>query len=140
MHKLVELNAAALYLDSNVEQYSAWQDPVAVRRAMHDGIARAKPSAAADLSRTNSQAVVVRGAAKHEFLIQPMRAVLHAKINDNAADLSVPKIQLSAVVPRINVDFERQQYLNMLCVAETMSQYAVSIKNLKWRFVEKNFF
>ena len=115
MHKLVQLNALSLYLDTrNVRHLASETDRERVKRAMQAMVVRAE---------------TVDGAAKrpaeqdHEFVLQPMRASVKAIINDNSNDLSVPKVQATADVDMIDLELERPQYLNVLKVTESLSAY-----------------
>jgi hypothetical protein len=116
MHKIVQLQSLALYLDAANCQHLAPLADADLRAAM-----------LAQVARDSSPASL------HQYVVRPMHAELHAHINDNDRDLSVPKVRLQASLQMIDIELERQQYLDLLKVTESLSAYAVSIKNLKYR-------
>jgi vacuolar protein sorting-associated protein 13A/C len=117
MHKLVQLSSAALYLDAHSAAHlSMLKDGAAIRQAM-----------LAMVARENSPASL------HQYVVAPMHAELRARINDKDNDLTIPKVRVEAALRMVDIELERHQYLDLLRVTESLSAYAVSIKNLKYR-------
>jgi vacuolar protein sorting-associated protein 13A/C len=117
MHKLVQLSSAALYLDAHsVQHLSALTDTAAIRTAMLALVARDQSPA-----------------SLHQYVVAPDARRAPRAHQRQGQRSHRAQGALEASLRMVDIELERQQYLDLLRVTESLSAYAVSIKNLKYR-------
>jgi vacuolar protein sorting-associated protein 13A/C len=114
-YKRVELNSLAVYFDPGAESVLSLPHG-SIITTLSKGIPRADVE------------------VPHMYILRPMSAVAKVTLNlKPEVDTGTPLVAVAVECKRVDVDFSKAQYLDVLTVSEAMDSYAVRQKYVKYR-------